>query len=142
MRMFAVTLALAGTALALAACGSDSATGPGGDTVLESVSPAAGATGVDPSSPIMVRFGGPMAAGMEQYVDLHQGGTGGAIVPMSCSFSADRTTLTCNHGQPLQSGATFTIHVGSGMMDANGHQAEVEQHAMGMGGQVVTGQMM
>lgn len=142
MRMFTIALAMAGPALALVACGSDNASGPTGATVLESVSPAAGATGVDPSAPITMRFSGPMGSGMEQYVDVHQGGISGPVVPMTCAFSADRTTLTCTHDQPLQAGTSYTIHLGSGMMDGSGHSAEIESHGMAMGGQPVGGQMM
>jgi hypothetical protein len=123
-------------------CGDNNTTAPGTDTVLESVSPAAGATGVDPMGSIVVRFSGPMATGMEQYVDLHQGDVSGPIVPMTCTFSGDRTTLTCTHAQPLQPGTGYTIHLGSGMMDGSGHPVEVESHGMAMGGQPVTGQIM
>jgi hypothetical protein len=142
MRARSRNLLLAGTALLLAACGGDNTTGPGTETVLVSVSPAAGATGVNPAGAISARFSGPMAPGMQQYMDLHQGSIAGPIVPMSCAMPSDRTTITCTPGQPLQHGATYTIHMGSGMMDASGHHAEIEQHGMGMGGQPVTGGMM
>jgi hypothetical protein len=142
MRTFSMFMALAGASLAAAGCGSDGTSGPGTTTVLESVSPAGGATGVDPTGTMTMRFSGPMASGMQQYVDLHQGGVAGPIVPMSCALSADRTAITCTPGQPLQHGASYTLHLGSGMMDAGGHQADIEQPAMGMGGQAVTGGMM
>ena len=101
-----------------------------------------GATGVDPAGLIMVRFTGAMGAGMEQYMDLHQGDVSGPVVPMSCAWSADRSTLTCTPGEPLQSHVRYTIHMGSGMRDASGHMADTEQHGMQMGGQPVTGAMM
>lgn len=141
MRLMTITLLMTGPALGLAGCGEDNATAPNTDTILESVSPTAGATGVNPSTSIMVRFSGPMAAGMEQYVDLHQGDISGPIASMNCTFSADRTTLTCTHDQ-LQSHTGYTIHMGSGMMDAGGHPVEVESHGMAIGGEPVTGQMM
>jgi hypothetical protein len=90
----------------------------------------------------MVRFSQPMAGGVEQYVDLHQGGIDGPVVPMPCELSDDRSTLTCTPGQPLQSGTAYTIHIGAGMMDEGGRPVEVEDHGMGMGGQPVTGGMM
>jgi len=142
MRVLMMVLLTTAPVLGLAGCGGDNTTAPSTDTILESVSPAAGATGVDPSAPIMVRFSGPMATGMEQYVDVHQGNIGGPVIPMNCIFSGDRTTLTCSHDQPLQSGTAYTIHMGSGMMDGSGHPAEVESHGMAMGGQPVSGQMM
>jgi hypothetical protein len=135
------TLLVAVPALGLAGCGGDNGTAPSTETVLESVSPAAGATGVDPTAPVTIGFSGPMANGMEQYVDVHQGDVSGPVVPMTCSFSADRTTLTCTHDQ-LQSGTTYAIHMGSRMMDGSGHPAEIESHGMAMGGQPVTGGMM
>ncbi len=142
MRLFTIAILTAGPVVGLAGCGNDSSTAPNSETVLESVSPAAGATEVDPSTPIMIRFSGPMASGMEQYADVHQGGIGGPVVPMTCTFSADRTTLTCAHDEPLQTHTHYTIHMGSGMMDGSGHPAEIESHGMAMGGQPVTGQMM
>jgi hypothetical protein len=53
---------------------------------------------------------------------------------MSCTWSADRTTLTCVPGTPLQDNATYTLHLGAGMIAAGGGTA--------MGGQWLTGGMM
>jgi hypothetical protein len=124
------------------ACSGDNATGPSAETTLESVIPGADATGVDPSGMITVRFSGPMASGMDRYVDLHQGDISGPVVPMPCALSADRSAVICTPDQPLQPGTTYTIHMGAGMMDANGRPVETESHGMGLGGQPVTGQMM
>ena len=147
MRIPTTCLAITGAVLGLVACGSDSnsngTTGPepAGTTVLESVAPAAGATDVDPAGTMTIRFSGPMAAGMQQYVDLHRGGVADPTVPISCAMSADRATITCHPEHPLEPHTGYTLHMGSGMMDAEGHHAEVEQHGMGMGGQPVTGGM-
>lgn len=133
-------------ASAAAACSSDNTTNgttsPSGETVLQSVTPTGGATSVDPGTPITVRFSGPMADGMQQYVDLHQGGIAGPVTPMTCTLSSDRSEVACVPNQPLQHGSTYTIHVGGGMIDADGRPVEVEQHGMGMGGQLVPGQGM
>jgi hypothetical protein len=142
MRMLTIAVLMTGSVVGLTGCGDDNATAPDSGTVLESVSPAAGATGVDPSTPITIRFSGPMASGMEHYADVHQGDIGGPVVPGTCTFSADRTTLTCAHDEPLRTRTHYTIHLGSGMMDGSGHRAEIESHGMAMGGQPVTGQMM
>jgi hypothetical protein len=142
MRLLTLALAVAGPALGLAACSDDGTTAPGSDTTLEAVTPSAGATGVAPAGPITVRFSGSMGAGMEQYLDLHRGDIGGPIVQMNCAWSDDRTTLTCTPGVPLQPGTSYTIHMGSGMMDASGRPVETEDHGLQMGGQPVTGQMM
>ena len=78
MRHQIVSLAVIAAA---AACSSDNTTNgttsPSGETVLQSVTPTGGATSVDPGTPVTVRFSGPMADGMQQYVDLHQGGIAG-----------------------------------------------------------------
>ena len=142
MRILTIAVLMTGPVVGLTGCGDDNATAPDSETVLVSVSPAAQATGVDPSTPVVMSFSGPMASGMEQYVDIHQGGIDGPVVPMTCAFSADRTTLTCTHDEPLGSRTTYTIHMGSAMMDGSGHPVEIESHGMAMGGQPVTGQMM
>ena len=135
-------LAAVAVTVAAQACGTADPTSPATETVLQSVSPASGATGVDPSVPITIRFSGPMGAGMEHYLDVHQGGISGPIVPMTCTFSADRTTVTCTHDQPLQSGVTYTIHMGLGMMDGRGEPVDAESEGVALGGFPVRGQMM
>ena len=142
LRRPAAPLAAVAMLLLIQACSGQGPIAPAVGTVLESVTPAAGSTAVDPSAPITIRFSGPMAAGMEQYLDMHQGDVSGPIVPMNCTFSTDRTTVTCVHGQPLQSGATYTIHMGLGMMDGQGQPVEVEPEGLAMGGTLVRGQMM
>lgn len=141
MRLMYTFVAI-GLASGSVGCSDENATTPSGDTVLESVTPRAGASGVDPSSRVTVRFSGPLASGMEQYVDLHRGGVNGAVMPMACAPSADRTTVTCTPAEPLQPGTTYSIHMGAGMMDANGRSVETEEHGIGMGGRPVTDQMM
>src|SRR5512134_2087938 len=89
---------------------------PGAVPGLVSVAPRGGSTGVAISEPIALRFGTPIAAAMEQYVDLHQGSIAGPLVPISCAFSADRTTLTCVPNGPLAPRTTYVLHVGGGMM--------------------------
>lgn len=142
MRSLRVTLGIVSALLGMSACSDSGPTTPGGITTLTEVIPAAGATGVDPAGSMMAQFSGAMAAGMERYMNLHQGDVAGPLVPMSCGWSPDRTTLTCTPGYPLQSSTRYTIYLGSGMMDADGHMAETEQHGMQLGGQPVTGQMM
>lgn len=114
---------------------SDSANAPNQTaTTLAAVSPAGGATNVDPAAPIHLTFSGPVGQGMENYLDVHKGTTADATVPMTCTWSADRTTLTCTHAAPLASASTYTIHVGGGMMDANGHPVDMDAMVNLMGG--------
>lgn len=124
--------------LLLGAC-SDS-TGPGSAT-LTAVSPAPAAIAVTPATTITLTFGQAMMAGMEQYMDLHQGGIAGPTVPMSCAWSQDRIMLTCTPTTPLAAGTQYTIHVGAGMSDAQGDMMNMDDWTT-MGGQWATSGMM
>jgi hypothetical protein len=125
-------------AVTLAACGDS--TGPATGT-LTAVSPAPATTLVQPGTSIRLTFGQPMMAGMEQYMDLHQGGIAGPTVPMNCAWSPDRTTLTCTPSNPLTTGTQYTIHVGAGMTDAQNHMVDLDDWAT-MGGRWATTGMM
>jgi Big-like domain-containing protein len=110
-------------------------------TSLVSVAPAGGATNVAVGAPMVMQWDHPMQAGMEMFVALHQGGVDGPVMPMTCVWSPDRSTLTCAPQTPLASGMTYTIHVGGGMRDATGGSVDMGP-GMGMGGDWVTGGMM
>ncbi len=137
------TLALAALiALTAGACSSNQTTSPTGTAVaLRAVSPSAGATGVAVTSAITLGFSGAMASGMEQFMDLHMGDLSGGTVPMRCAWSTDRETLTCTPLSPLMPHTTYTIHVGGGMMGANGRMVDYSPAQM-MGGQWIMGGMM
>jgi len=137
-RTFASTLAFAAVALA-AAC-SDSS-GPGTTATLDAVTPTPGAVNVSTGTYVALTFGQPMMAGMEQYMDMHQGGVTGPAVPMGCVWSQDMATLTCTPGSPLAGGTQYTIHVGAGMTDAAGHRCGMGDWTT-MGGQWATSGMM
>ena len=125
-------------ALALSAC-SDS-TAP--TTVsLTAVSPAPSVTAVSPSTTIVLTFGQPMMAGMEQYIDLHQGGITGPTVPMNCAWNPDRTVITCTPGTPLGAHTPFCVHIGAGITDAAGHVIAMNSWTH-RGGEWATGEMM
>ncbi|MBI4410056.1 MAG: Ig-like domain-containing protein [Gemmatimonadetes bacterium] len=109
---------------------------------LASVVPPGGATGVDPNGPIVVEFTHAVGTGMEQYVVLHEGTVTGPVVPGTWSWSADRTRLTFTPASPLQSQTRYTLHIGGGMRDADGHTVGLERHGGHMGGQWATGEMM
>lgn len=109
---------------------------------LMSVSPAGGATGVPVATSVTIRFGGAMAGGMEQYVDLHVGDLSGPVVAMGCAWSADRTVLTCTPAAPLAPQTTYAIHVGGGMTGASGAAVDYTTYGPGMGGQWLMGSMM
>ena len=132
---------ITGGALLVAGCGStmmDSSL----STQLVSVSPRGGAVGVSTTPDIVLSFNHAMMAGMEQYLALHLGTVTGPTIPMSCSWSDGRKTLSCHPGQPLASATSYTIHMGGGMMDSDGQPVGMDSYGMGMGGQWATGGMM
>ncbi len=134
----------------VAACGHDM-TGPGmngygGDRIAGaaflSVSPEGGASGVAVDSPITLRFSGTMGTGMERYLDLHVGDLSGPTVAMGCSWSADRTLLTCLPTSPLAPHTTYAVHLGGGMTSANGSPLDYTTNGPRMGGRWIMGGMM
>ncbi len=127
----------------LAAC-ANSTTAPSSSpvTALVSVTPSGGATGVDPSVPIVVKFDHAMLAGMEMYVSLHEGDVTGPIVAGTAAWSSDRTALFFKPAGALQAAKRYTLHLGGGMKDADANPIDMTTHGMPMGGQWATGQMM
>jgi hypothetical protein len=138
---YASTLAVAVLVAGSSAC-SDDAVGPAEETALAAITPPPGAIGVRPDADLSIRFSGPMAAAMAEFVDLHLGDVTGPVVPGTCAWSADLTLLTCTPSAPLQPGTFHTLHLGGGMMDAAGHEIEMEGPGEQMGGMPVTGTMM
>jgi hypothetical protein len=107
-----------------------------------SVTPQGGAAGVSVAGPIVLRFGGAMGVGIDQYVDLHLGNLAGPEVPLTCGWSADRSTLTCTPQGPLTPRTTYVIHVGGGMMTQASQPLDYIQYGPMMGGQWIMGGMM
>ena len=129
-------------AVVLGACSdSTSPTSSPTSATLAAVSPAPAATTVPPATAIRLTFGQPMMVGMEQYMDLHQGGVAGPTVPMSCAWSPDQKVLTCTPTSPLAGGRQYTIHVGAGMTDTQGRMMDMQDWTT-MGGQWAMSGMM
>lgn len=130
--------------LAIAACGGGDSIGPSAvaTTELVSVMPSGGSTGVSGTGPMVMTFSHPMMAGMEQYLDLHQGNASGPLVAITCTWSADRLTVTCVPGQPLQAKSPYALHMGGGMIDADDHAVDMTQHQPQTGGQWLMPGMM
>jgi hypothetical protein len=95
-------------------------------TDIVSMTPQGGASNVDPTGPFLFGFNGAMMPGMEQYIDLHRGDVSGPIHPMTCSWTADYTALTCTPVTPLESRTRYTLHLGGGMMGANGEPVHMD----------------
>jgi hypothetical protein len=148
-----LTLAAAAAATLAVGCGGGSdgmmtdpsGMGPGagvGPAAFMSIAPPGGSPPVSVSTSIVMRFGVAMAPGMEQYVDLHQGELAGPLVPMSCAWSGDGTTLTCTPSAPLQHQTTYWIHLGGGLMTQAGQAVDYDGYGPMMGGQWIEGGMM
>jgi hypothetical protein len=140
MAFFVFVLALVGVA-----CGGNGGggmmAGPSAAAVFMSVSPSGNAVDVSISTGIFVRFSQRMGAGTEQFIDLHEGDTSGPIVPMTCAWSGDRATVTCQPRQPLEHQTRYTTHLGGGMMDADDHPVNMDP-GLQVGGQWLMPNMM
>jgi hypothetical protein len=123
------------------ACASDPAsTAPG--VVLLTVSPAGGATMVNPAGPVVVTFDHPIHAHMATYVALHEGDVRGPVVDGAWRLEADGTELVFTPSQALKPVTDYTIHLGGGMTDTRGRHVNLETHGAHMGGHWATGSMM
>ncbi|MHB1864030.1 MAG: Ig-like domain-containing domain [Gemmatimonadaceae bacterium] len=147
MRRSPVSLLLAFAAAAATACtagsSSTSTTAPPSATATEvrAVVPAGGATGVNPSAPIVLTFTHAMQTGMAAYVSLHEGTLTGAAVAGVATWSTDRMTLTFTPTTALKAHTTYVLHMGGGMVDASGKTVDLSTCPQ-FGGQPATGQMM
>jgi hypothetical protein len=135
------TAAAAVLSITVVACSND-AVAPEPATQLASVFPAGGSIDVDPGTAITIQFSHPMMNGMENYVMLHEGSVNGPVVAGVWSWSADRLRLSFHPASPLRSATQYTIHLGGGMMDANGRTIGFGHHGEQMGGRWATGSMM
>jgi hypothetical protein len=151
-RFVSSSLVAAALLLGAMACGGNSQsgsqmmTGPpstavSSGTVLAAVVPAGNAVSVSTSAAIVMRFNHAMAAGMERYMDLHEGDTSGPTVPLSCGWSSDRTTLTCQPQAPLKPQTRYAIHMGDGMMDTDNRPVGMDPGLL-LGGQWLMAGMM
>ena len=141
MTLRVLTSYLAAAALAAAACG-DGPTAPDVTARIVALVPTGGATGVDPAAPIVITFSHAMRSGTEQYVALHEGGLDGPVVPMTCTWSGDRSTLTCTPQARLSSATHDTLHLGGGMRDGTGGGLDYQQCIAQHDGQWATAAMM
>jgi hypothetical protein len=126
--------------LALAACSGDD--GPDEPGPGEPVVP--GAVALDtlyvlppsiahPGGIVVVDFDGPVQDGMEAYVDLHREDVTGPLVPMTCLWARNGETLTCLPQGALASGTRHVLHLGAGLLDADGRPVDMSP-GLGLGG--------
>jgi hypothetical protein len=111
-------------------------------TSLVSVEPQGGATDVDPGAPIVVTFDHAVDPSMTEYVALHEGDVRGPEVPGAWELSEDSTRLVFTRDEPLKAATEYTLHLGGGMTDAEGHHLDVRTEGTHMGGEWATDSMM
>jgi hypothetical protein len=128
-------------AVGAAAC-DDGTTTIEAETALLSVTPEAGAVDVATDAPIEATFDGPMHDHAADYADLHRGDVNGPMVGGEWSMGSDGTTLHFTPDESLEPGTEYTLHLGGGMMDAEGHAVDMGSHGTSMGGMWADGGMM
>lgn len=80
-----------------------------GPTVV-SIQPASGMIGIEPASPVLLRFSRPMVVRMDTFVMLHEGSVVGPAIAVSATWSVDRTTLTLVPTNALRRATTYVVH--------------------------------
>jgi hypothetical protein len=143
--MYRSILKLSVFALAIVVAGCDgSPTASRIRTTLLSLSPTGGSAQVDPDRHIEVTFSSSMMAGMERYVELHEGDYTGPVVSGTWSWAPatmvsvisrsgpiqarERTTLFFTPNQALRPGTGYTVHLGGNLRDANGNSIDYASH--------------
>lgn len=128
--------------LASAGCASDT-TGPAAFTpAIVSVAPAAGATDISVTAPVVVTFSHAMGTGMATEIVLHEVSLAGTAVAGSASWSTDRTSLTFVPAAALQPLTTYVLHLAPVMTTADGGPANHGACGQGRSGGMMGGGMM
>jgi hypothetical protein len=140
VRVEAWVLAIAATVGGLG-CGDDP-TAAGEPTIVMAISPAGGAVDVDPAGAITITFSRSMQMGMEMYAALHQGPVTGPEIGGTWSWMDSGQRLQFVPTTPLAAAAMHTVHLGGGMLDANGDRVGLDSCVTRHGGQRATGGMM
>lgn len=121
------------------ACDEPGPQAPADAVMVDAVVPAPGATGVDPSTLVTVRFSQPIAAGTDAWFDVHRQGIAGPVVAGHWIWSADLRTATFHPDHPLGPGEMHAIHLGAGIRSASGAALNFT-HCVEAGGQWAFGQ--
>jgi Bacterial Ig-like domain len=121
--------------------GCSDSTGSAGTASLLTITPAPSASSVSTGTTATFAFSDAMGAGMQQYVDMHQGSIGGSIVPMTCAWSTNGATLTCTPNGSLAANTTYFMHMGGSMMAQGGQMVDLDPWT-GNGCQWATSAMM
>ena len=136
-----LTLAVVSSVI-VGACSGAGVTAPAASTLLLDVAPAGGSTGVSVDTTVTITFNHAMNPAMSQYASVHEGAISGPAVDGSWSWSADTTALTFMPAAAFKPASTYVIHLGGGMMDADGDPVNMSQYGPGCGGQTASAGMM
>lgn len=120
----------------------DGATGVEFETALLSVAPAGGAAGVAVDEEVVVTFNHAMHDHAVDFAAVHEGDVAGPAVAGTWVLEESRKVMRFTPDQPWKRGTVYTIHLGGGMQDAQGHMVEFASHGMSMGGMWANGGMM
>lgn len=132
----------AAVAAGVAACEYGGATAVETETSLVSIVPEGGASNVASDADVEVTFDGPMHDDASDFADLHRGDGTGPMVAGSWSLEENGTMMRLHPDESLDPGTEYTVHLGGGMMDAEGHDVDMETHGTSMGGMWEDGSMM
>lgn len=136
-------IALIGAVGLTASACEDDTTAVEPETALLSVTPEGGAQDVDASSTtIGVTFDHAMHDHAADYMAVHEGDITGPEVMGSWMMEGNGTHMRFVPEAGLKEGTRYTIHLGGGLQDAEGHMVDLETHGTGMGGMWADGAMM
>ena len=93
---------------------------------------------VDPAGAITITFSWPMQIGMEMYAALHQGPVTGPEIEGTWSWMDGGQRLQFVPTTPLAAATMHTVHLGGGMLDANGDRVGLDSCVTRHGGQWAT----
>lgn len=132
---------MAAVVIGVAGC-DEGTTTPEPETVLLSVAPAGEAVDVALDAPVVVTFDHAMHGHAADYAAVHEGDVTGPVVEGSWMMEENGTVMRFTPGQDWKAGMEYTIHLGGGMTDVEGHHVDMGTHGTHMGGEWATGSMM
>lgn len=132
---------MAAVALGVAAC-DEGTTTLEPETMLLSVAPAGETVDVALDAPVVVTFDHAMHGQAPDYAAVHEGDVTGPEVSGSWMLEENGRVMRFTPSQGWRAGTDYTVHLGGGMIDAEGHMVDFESHGMSMGGMWTDGSMM
>lgn len=140
-------LIAAGGLVVAAACSDSSIPGAPelgatGGTALFSITPVGGSTNVGLGQSIEIRFTHPMHPEAAKLVAVHSGDLSGSVIEGAWMWGEGYTRLTFMPGSAWQPATEYTMHMGGGMMGADGRPMDFQSHGPAMGGWWATSEIM